>query len=214
MSRDIEILFEDNHVIAVNKPAMILTQPSGTAQDNLEDRVKEWIKRRDNKPGNVYLHVLHRLDKPVSGVVLFAKTSKALSRLQAAMRNRELTKVYVAQVAPPPKEVEGVLTHWLWHDDYQARVVSDDFPEAKWCQLRYRVLGVVEGVATVEVALLTGRYHQIRAQFSAIGSPIIGDAKYGSTRRHRGAGIALHHKRLVFPHPVKGEMVEVVAFEK
>lgn len=190
-------LYEDNHLLIVNKPAGLLTQPSGTAQDSLESRWKQWIKAKYNKPGNVFLEAIHRLDKPVSGIVVFAKTSKALSRMHQAERR----KVYTALLEKEPEIKEGTLKHHLVHDDYHARVD----PSGKLSILHYKVIGEKR----VEIELETGRYHQIRVQFAAIGCPIVGDVKYGSLTQLPGGGIYLHHSRVELKHPVSGELVMV-----
>lgn len=192
-----EPLYEDNHILIVNKPAGLLTQPSGTTQDSLEARWKQWLKVKYNKPGNVFLEAIHRLDKPVSGIVVFAKTSKALSRLKGAERK----KIYVAQLESDPQEKEQTLKHHLVHDDYHARVD----PTGKLSILHYRVVGDKR----VEIELETGRYHQIRAQFAAIGCPIVGDMRYGSKTRLAGEAILLHHSQVELQHPVTGELLRV-----
>lgn len=196
-------LFEDNHLLIVNKPVGLLTQPSGTDQDNLEARWKQWIKEKYKKPGNVFLEAIHRLDKPVSGIVVFAKTSKALSRLNEAQRDKLSKKVYVALLEKEPEEKEGALRHMLAHDEHRARVDAN----GKLAVLHYKVIGE----RRVEIVLETGRYHQIRAQFSAIGCPIIGDARYGSETKVAGGGIYLHHFRLELVHPISGERMVVVS---
>ncbi len=196
-----EIVFVDNHLLVVSKPAGLATQPHSQSPDNLTDCAKAWIKQKYHKPGKVFLEPIHRLDRPVSGLVLFARTSKALSRLQEMMRNRQMTKTYYARVEPLPDAVHGVLEHHLMHDEFRARVVPASHPEGKRARLSYQLLE--SGI--VEIDLETGRYHQIRAQFSAIGCPILGDVKYGSTQRWKGEGIALHHGKLQLIHPVTKE---------
>lgn len=197
----IDILYEDNHQLVVNKPAGILTQPSGTDQPNLESYAKDWIKKKYQKPGNVYLHTIHRLDKLVSGVVLFARTEKALSRLQETMRNKQCQKAYVALVEGRMSEQEGMLEHFLVHDDHRSYVSNKNNPEAKLARLHFKTLEIFSDHSLVMVLLDTGRYHQIRAQFSAIGFPILGDERYGSTRFFSENAIALHHQRLEIAHP-------------
>ncbi|MCC7299844.1 MAG: RNA pseudouridine synthase [Verrucomicrobia bacterium] len=220
---NLEVLYHDNQMLAVNKPAGVLTQPSGTDKDNLEDRSKVWIKEAKNKPGNVFLHAVHRLDQVVSGIVLFACTDKALSRLNADMRAHKFTKIYHAVVSGTPPQKEGSLRHCLIHDDYRAEVAKEGNPDAKECLLDYRVitpggdtrpttsvgpLSSAGGMTLLEIQLHTGRYHQIRAQLAAIGCPIVGDEKYGSTVKLSGGAIALHHARLTVIHPVsKAEIV-------
>lgn len=227
----LDVLYHDNHLLAVNKPAGLLTQPSGTNQDNLEDRAKAYIKDVKNKPGNVYLHAVHRLDKAVSGAVLFACTDKALSRLNADMRARRFSKIYHAVVCGTLPQTEGSLKHWLTHGEFRAEVSSADNPDAKECLLDYRVLsssvdrtsssggnspagnsGPTAGKTTLlEIQLHTGRYHQIRAQLAALGCPIVGDEKYGSKVKLPGGTIALHHARLTVNHPVTKEDIVIKA---
>lgn len=211
-----EIIFEDNHILVLNKPAGLLTQPSGTDQDSLEAQAKAWIKEKYQKPGNVFLEAVHRLDKPVSGIVIFAKTSKALSRLNLSIRQKDAEKEYLAIVEGCPSEPEGVLEHYLIHDDFQARVAPKNHPEAKASRLHYSVVEKRGDTTLVAVKLETGRYHQIRAQLSAIGCPIVGDKKYGSHKPYEIPGaIALCHHRLRIPHPVTKEMMtfETKAFK-
>ena len=205
---NLEVLYHDNQMLAVNKPAGLLTQPSGTDKDNLEDRSKAWIKAAKNKPGNVFLHAVHRLDQVVSGVVLFACTDKALSRLNADMRAHRFTKIYHAIISGAPPQKEGSLCHFLIHDDYRAEVAREGDRDAKECILDYKVLKQSGGKSLLEIQLHTGRYHQIRAQLAAIGCPILGDEKYGSKVKLSGGAIALHHARLTVIHPVsKAEIV-------
>jgi len=199
------VLFEDNHLLAVNKPAGLATQPSENNEVNLEDVAKSFLKTRDHKPGNVYLHPLHRLDKPTSGIVLFAKTSKALSRLQEAMRKHEIKKTYWTIVEGRVVPKEKTLIHNLLHESHRA-VVAKSGKEAR---LHYKVLEEKKNYTVVEIELHTGRYHQIRAQFSAIGHPVVGDKKYGAKSSLAKDTIALHHMRLSFTHPVTKEEIVV-----
>lgn len=200
--RKVEVLYVDNHLLVVNKPAGIATQPSPTSEESLELDCKHWIKERYQKPGNVFLHPIHRLDKPVSGIVLFARTSKALSRLNASMRQREMQKVYIAHVEGILTPLEGMLEHYLTHGDHYAHLSSPTSKEAKRACLNYVVKEHRDSTSIVEISLETGRYHQIRAQMAAIGHPVIGDVKYGSTRQMPEGTIALSHKNFSFPHPV------------
>lgn len=201
---EVKVLFEDNHLLVLNKPAGLLTQPSGTEQDSLETQAKKYIKEKYGKTGNVFLHAVHRLDKVVSGIVVFCKTSKALSRMNEEIRSKHAKKIYWAVVDKEPKETEGILEHYLVHDEFQARV-SDD---GKLARLKYKVIEYL----LLEIELETGRYHQIRAQLSAAGIPIRGDVKYGSkTVFGDGRGIGLHHKHMEFEHPVTKEKVVVEA---
>ncbi|MCU0858722.1 MAG: RNA pseudouridine synthase [Pontiellaceae bacterium] len=205
---NLDVLYHDNHLLAVNKPSGLLTQPSGTEKDNLEDRSKAWIKEVKNKPGNVFLHAVHRLDQVVSGIVLFACTDKALSRLNAGLRTHRFKKIYHAVVSGMPPQKEGSLRHFLIHNDYVAGVAEEGDPDAKECLLDYAVLKQSEARTLLEIQLHTGRYHQIRAQLAAIGCPVAGDEKYGSADKLPGGAIALHHARLTVIHPVsKNEIV-------
>lgn len=203
----LDILYVDNHVLVVNKPAGIATQPSPTSDESLELLCKNWVKEKYQKPGNVYLHALHRLDKPVSGIVLFARTSKALSRLNESMREKKMHKTYVGLVEGIVTPEEGTLKHYLTHGDHFAHLASPSTPNAKCACLHYKVKEVKKSSSLVEVYLETGRYHQIRAQMSAIGHPIIGDMKYGSTVPMATGIIALCHSRFSFPHPISHEQL-------
>lgn len=201
------VLYEDNHLLVVNKPAGLLTQPSGTNEDSLEAVCKHWLKEKYQKPGQVFLHAIHRLDKAVSGIVVFAKTSKALSRLQTSMKNKHFKKVYEALVESMPKMKEGTLEHYLVHDEHRARISATQDPNAKLARLHYRVVGQEGKYFKLEVELETGRYHQIRAQLSAIGCPIVGDGKYGSSQAAQTIG--LHHALMEIPHPTTGEILTI-----
>lgn len=192
-----EILFEDNHLFAVVKRAPFLTQPDDTGRESLEEIAKDFLGKKYEKKGGVFLHAIHRLDREVGGIVLFAKSQKALSRLNEAMRARLLRKFYIAKVEGKLPEGDGELVHYLVHDDFRARVDKG----GKEARLRYKRVGD----NLLEIELLTGRYHQIRVQLAAIGCPIVGDAKYGS--REAREAISLYHFRLAFPHPTKKEEV-------
>ncbi|MCG8454417.1 MAG: RluA family pseudouridine synthase [Spirochaetales bacterium] len=208
-----QILYEDNHLLVVNKPTGLLVQGDKTGDSCLLDVMKAHIKKRDNKPGQVFLGLPHRLDRPTSGVVVLAKTTKALSRLSAAFRDRTVDKVYWAVVGAPLPEMEGELVHWLRKDGRTntSRSVKAEAPGAKKARLRYKVLHASERYYLVEILLLTGRHHQIRAQLSASGCPIKGDLKYGFKRSDPGGGIHLHARSLAFPHPTKKEKICVEA---
>jgi 23S rRNA pseudouridine1911/1915/1917 synthase len=195
------VLLCDNHLLAVEKDPGMATQP------DLHELARAWVKKTYNKPGNVFLEPIHRLDKPVGGIVLFARTSKALARLNEQMRNREMEKIYVATLANSPPSPEGLLEHYLVHDDYRARVVPPSHPEAKLARLSYRTLSG----NTIEITLHTGRYHQIRCQFAAINCPILGDTKYNSPPHPT---FHLRHTRMRFIHPVTGESVRLVGKEE
>lgn len=202
-----EVLYEDNHLLVVNKPAGMLTQPTNHEQESLELICKEWLKAKYKKPGNVFLHALHRLDKPVSGIVVFARTSKALSRLQASMRDFNIKKTYYALVEKAPQPSQGTLEHYLVHDDHISSLSKKGDPKAKLARLHYRVKEKKESHFLLEIELETGRYHQIRAQLAAIGCPIVGDIKYGSKQTLPFKGIGLHHAFMQIPHPITGELL-------
>ncbi len=203
----VEVLYEDNHLLALNKPAGLATQGSEHNKQSLEDEAKAYIKKAQNKPGNVYLHPIHRLDKPTSGVVLFAKTSKALSRLQEMMRELKIKKTYIAICEGTVLPQEGTLKHNLAHDEHKASVTKDGKPSI----LHYKVTKTHNSNSLITVELVTGRYHQIRVQFQAIGHPVLGDKKYGSSQSFYKDGIALHHKTLSFSHPVTHILLEISA---
>jgi 23S rRNA pseudouridine1911/1915/1917 synthase len=198
----ITILYEDNHLLILNKPAGLLTQPSPTNSDSLENRAKDFIKERDAKPGNVFLHAIHRLDSQASGIVLFAKSQKALLRLSTAIREQQFQKEYTAIVHSPSSPPLGTIITFLHHGSHRAEVVSSSHPLGKRSEL---VILSCEQYALdqwkLQIKLITGRYHQIRAQLSANGYPIIGDTKYGSSVYFSENAIALHHSKLTFPHP-------------
>lgn len=207
-----EPLYLDNHLLVLDKPWGLLTQPSGTREDSLESRGKAFLKERFQKPGEVFLEAVHRIDRVVGGVVLFARTSKALSRLNEAQRNHKIRKTYHALAWGDPSRILGTageLKHWLIHDEHAARLAHSSDPEARECRLRYRVLEARPKTMLLEIDLLTGRYHQIRAQLSAAGVPICGDEKYGAPMESRAfapaGGIALLSWGLALVHPVTKE---------
>lgn len=203
----IEVLYVDNHLLVLNKPAGLLTQPSGTDQNSLQAEAKAWIKEKYQKPGNVFLEAVHRLDKPVSGIVVFGRTSKALTRLNASIRDKKTQKIYYALVEGMPPAQKGTLEHWIAHDDFRAAVVPKGDPNGKLARLHYEVIQQKNNRSLLKIELETGRYHQIRLQLSAMGCPIIGDKKYGSKILLERDGIALHHGRLQIPHPVTQELL-------
>lgn len=190
------ILYCDNHLLAVNKPSGLPTQ----GDESLTTLAKAWVKEKFKKPGRVFLEPIHRLDKPVSGIVLFARTSKALSRLQEQQRARTIRKIYRARVEKAPQQQEATLEHNIEHGDHRAHILKEG---GKRAILHYKTVGK----NLLEIELLTGRYHQIRAQLSAIGCPIVGDAKYGA--KSKSDKISLHHARMEFVHPVKGEVISI-----
>ena len=206
----ISILYIDNHLLFLDKPAGLLTQPSGTERDSLETQAKAWIKQEYNKPGDVFLEAAHRIDSVACGVVLFARTSKALSRLNSAIREGKCTKEYriLAEGALPA--VEGELKHWLRHDSHFAQITKPNATDSKLSTLKYKLLEKCsDGLNLVQVILESGRYHQIRAQFGAIGCPIAGDVKYGSSIHWKSGGIALQHYSLTIEHPVTHETLKI-----
>ena len=208
-----DILYEDNHIIVVNKRCGDLVQPDRETEEALENDIKAMIKVRDHKPGDVFLGVVHRIDRPVSGAVVFAKTSKALTRLNEMIRSGEIHKTYWAIVEARPAQEEGSLTHYIVRDGRTNRSRAYDKPKAdgKKAMLNYRVLGCSTRYTLVEVELLTGRHPQIRAQLSKIGCPIKGDLKYGAKRSNPDGGISLHSRRVEFIHPVRKEQVSITA---
>ncbi len=208
-----DILFEDNHLIVVNKRCGDLVQPDPNGDSALENEIKAFIKVRDNKPFDVFLGVVHRIDRPVSGVVLFAKTSKALAHMNEIIRRGEISKKYWAVVENRPQAESGELVHYILRDGKSNRSYCYNTPkgDAKRAVLRYAVLGASERYTLVEVELLTGRHHQIRAQLSKIGCPIKGDLKYGAKRSNPNGGISLHSRSMSFIHPVRKEKVTIEA---
>ncbi len=208
-----DILFEDNHLLVVDKRCGDLVQPDPSGESALEDQIKAYIKVRDAKPGDVFLGVVHRIDRPVSGAVLFAKTSKALVRLNEMIREGRIRKVYWALTENRPQTESGELCHYILRDGRtnRSRAFDAPRPQAREARLRYRVIGAGTRYTLVEVELLTGRHHQIRAQLAKIGCPIRGDLKYGARRSLPGGGISLHSRRVEFGHPVRREPVVVTA---
>lgn len=212
-SKNLQVLFEDNHVIIVNKRPGDIVQGDKTGDIPLSEVVKEFIKEKYNKPGNVYLGVVHRLDRPTSGIVLFAKTSKALPRLNKLFAEKEAKKTYWAIVKNIPEKTSDTLVHWLRRNTKQNKSYANkkEVPESKKAILEYRLLKKLDRYALLEIDLKTGRHHQIRSQLSSIGSPIKGDLKYGFDRSNPDGSIHLHARTLQFVHPVNKETIAVVA---
>jgi len=208
-----EILYEDNHIIIVNKRSSDLVQGDSSGDEPLDDIVRAYIKEKYNKPGDVFLGVVHRLDRPVSGCVIYARTSKALSRLSELFRTREVKKTYWAIVSERPPEDEGTIRSFLKKNEAQNKtyVYNTLVKGSKEAELSYTTIGRSEKFYLLEVDLHTGRHHQIRAQLAAVGCPIRGDLKYGYKRSNEGGGISLHARRISFAHPVKKEDVTVMA---
>ncbi len=211
--QNLQVLYEDNHVIIVNKRAGDIVQGDKTGDTPLSEVVKEYIKIKYKKPGNVYLGVVHRLDRPTSGIVLFSRTSKALPRLNQLFKDKEAKKTYWAIVKNAPREAEATLTHFLKRNPKQNKSVAHikEIPESKKAILDYKILKTLENYYLLEIDLQTGRHHQIRSQLSAIGCPIKGDLKYGFDRSNKDAGIHLHARRLSFVHPVSNVTIDIIA---
>ncbi len=209
----LEILFEDNHLIAVNKRPGDIVQGDKTGDMPLSEKIKEYIKVKYNKPGDVFLGVIHRLDRPVSGVILFARTSKALERMNEQFRERNTDKIYWAIVQDPPQDPEAKLIHYLIKDEVKNK--SRAFPEerkgALRCELDYKTIARSDRYTLLEVHPVTGRHHQIRVQLSTIGAVIKGDLKYGAKRSNPDGSISLHARQLSFFHPVTKEKIVITA---
>ncbi|MBR2958573.1 MAG: RluA family pseudouridine synthase [Bacteroidales bacterium] len=209
-----QILYEDNHLMAINKLPGQITQGDKTGDPCLADLVKDYIKERDHKPGQVYCGVIHRLDRPVSGVVLLAKTSKALSRMVELVRTRNFEKHYWAVVKNAPPQPAGMLENWLVkvEERNKSYVVSNGQARAKLARLEYRDIAVSDGgYHLLDINLHTGRHHQIRCQLANIGCPIKGDLKYGAERSNPDGSISLHAYSITFEHPVRHEPVTITA---
>lgn len=207
------ILFEDNHILVVNKLPSEIVQGDKTGDVCLLDDVKSYIKEAYNKPGNVYAGLVHRIDRPVSGAVIFAKTSKALSRMTLKIKEREFSKTYLAIVKNKPPKEAGELSDYMIKNETQNKsyIVSSNTKGAKLAQLRYRVIGSSDSYYLLEVELITGRHHQIRAQLAHMGCPIKGDLKYGFPRSNPDASISLHAYKIKFEHPTLKTVVEIKA---
>ena len=207
------ILFEDNHIIIVNKLPSEIVQGDKTGDMPLSDVVKGYIAHKYKKPGNVFLGVVHRIDRPVSGAVIFARTSKALARFNAMLQKRELHKKYWAVVKNRPPDTEGVLKNTLLKNEKQNKsyVVPEGTPHGKPAELNYKVLAESRDYCLLEIELITGRHHQVRSQLAAIGCSIKGDLKYGFDRSNQDASIHLHARSLSFVHPVSEKQINIIA---
>lgn len=211
--QSLEVLYEDNHLLAINKPCGILVQGDATGDKPLVEIAKDYIKQKYDKPGAVFLGVVHRLDRPVSGVVVFARTSKALERMNALFRERETEKIYWAIVGNKPPKEEGRLIHWLLKDEKKNKTAAfnKERESAQLSELTYRLIAAINGKYLLEVKPVTGRPHQIRVQLASMACPILGDLKYGFPTANPDASICLHARKLSFAHPVKKELISVEA---
>jgi 23S rRNA pseudouridine1911/1915/1917 synthase len=209
----LDVLFEDNHIIAVNKKPSELVQGDKTGDEPMSDAVKRYLKEKYNKPGEVFTGVVHRIDRPVSGVVLFAKTSKALTRLNELFRIKDIQKTYWAVVKNKPKLDEATLVNYLVKDEQKnkSRAYNEERKGALRSELSYKVIAKIDNYYLLEVLPITGRHHQIRVQLSHMGCPIKGDVKYGFDRTNKDASIHLHARKIEFIHPVKDEPVCIIA---
>ncbi|AIG29711.1 pseudouridine synthase [Flavobacterium psychrophilum] len=210
---NLQILHQDNHIIVVNKRVGDIVQGDKTGDKPLSEVVKEYIKDKYDKPGEVFLGVVHRLDRPTTGIVVFARTSKALTRLNEMFSNRETQKTYWAVVKNKPEKNEAKLVHYLKRNEKNntSKAHIKEVPESKLASLDYKIIKELNNYFALEINLHTGRHHQIRAQLSAIGTPIKGDLKYGFDRSNPNGGIHLHARKLVFIHPVTKENIQIIA---
>ncbi|WP_431135613.1 RluA family pseudouridine synthase [Psychroserpens mesophilus] len=210
---NLQVLYEDNHIIIVNKRAGDIVQGDKTGDKPLSDVVKAYIKDKYNKPGNVYLGVVHRLDRPTTGIVMFSKTSKALPRLNKLFSEKKANKTYWAIVKQAPEVLQGTLINWLKKNpkNNKSTAYNKDIKDTKKAILHYKTLKALDNYTLLEIELETGRHHQIRVQLASIGSPIKGDLKYGFDRSNKDASISLHARRLQFTHPVSHEPIDVTA---
>lgn len=207
------VLYEDNHIIAIGKTSSEIVQGDKTGDEPLPELVKRYLKEKYNKPGEVFLGVTHRLDRPVSGVVLFARTSKALSRLNEMFRTQQVEKTYWAIVKNTPEVTEARLKHYIVRNEKQNKSYAYDKPlhNSKEAVLSYRLIGHSDQYNLLEIKLETGRHHQIRCQLAKIGCPIKGDLKYGFARSNPNGGISLHARKVEFLHPVSKQLVSITA---
>ena len=210
---NLQVLFEDNHIIAINKRCGDIVQGDKTGDKPLSEIVKSFLKTKYSKPGNVYLGIPHRLDRPTSGVVIFAKTSKSLHRLNKIFKDGKVQKYYLAVTKNNPEKQEDTLIHWLRKNERtnKSTYFKKETVKAKKAVLHYRVLKKLKRYFIIEIELVTGRHHQIRCQLSAIGCPVRGDLKYGYDRSNNDGGIDLHAKKIIFEHPVSGKKIIIDA---
>lgn len=207
------VLYEDNHIIIVNKTCSEIVQGDKTGDTPLSETVKQYLKHKYNKPGNVFCGVTHRLDRPTSGIVIFAKTSKALARLNEMFKNKEIKKTYWAITKNMPDKEEAILIHYLTRNEKQNKSYASDIEKtnSKKAILHYKLIARSENYNLLEIDLQTGRHHQIRCQLAKIGCPIKGDLKYGAERSNPDGGISLHARRVEFIHPVSKLPIDVLA---
>lgn len=212
-AQNLQVLYEDNHLIVINKRVGDIVQGDKTGDTPLSEHVKQYIKKKYDKPGMVFLGVTHRLDRPTSGIVVFARTSKSLSRMNKMFAEKATEKIYWAIVKNPPKKEKDTLIHWLKRNPKQNKsyVYPKEIPDSKRSELEYTVLKKLDNYVLLQILLKTGRHHQIRAQLATLGSPIKGDLKYGFDRSNPDGGIHLHARKLSFEHPVKKEMISFTA---
>ncbi len=206
-------MFEDNHIIVINKRAGDIVQGDKTGDPPLSNIIKAYLKDKYNKPGNVYLGVVHRLDRPTTGIVMFAKTSKALTRLNELFANKNISKTYWAIIKQKPKQKSATLIHWLKKNSKQnkSNAYTTQINDSKKAVLAYSTIKALKHYYLLEVELQTGRHHQIRCQLSHIGCPIKGDLKYGFGRSNPDASISLHSRKLAFSHPVTKQKISIIA---
>jgi len=212
-SAELEILYEDNHVIVINKSASDIVQGDKTGDETLPDKIKNYLKVKYDKPGNVFCGVVHRLDRPTSGAVVFARTSKALERLNAQFRDKETNKIYWAIVESRPEKEEATLIHYLRKNEKQNTSYASlkEVPGSKKAVLHYTLIASSDRYWLLEIKLETGRHHQIRAQLSSSGCVIKGDLKYGAKRPNKDGSICLHARELQFNHPTTKEVIKIIA---
>ncbi|MCX8143887.1 MAG: RNA pseudouridine synthase [Bacteroidia bacterium] len=203
------IIYEDNHLLVINKLPSEIVQEDKTGDKSLLERLKDWIKKRDNKPGNVFLEVIHRIDRPVSGLVMFAKTSKALSKFNELLREGKIKKTYLAIVQNKPPKDKDILEHYIVRNTQlnKSKAFIKEVKKSKKAVLLYEVIAKSDRYYLLKIDLITGRHHQIRSQLAAIQCPIKGDIKYGYPRTNPGGFIHLHSYQLEFEHPIKKEMI-------
>jgi 23S rRNA pseudouridine1911/1915/1917 synthase len=210
---NLQVLYEDNHIIIINKRAGDITQGDKTGDKPLSDVVKEYVKDKYNKPGNVFIGTVHRLDRPTSGIVIFARTSKALERLNKMLRDKTINKTYWALVKNKPKKESDTLIDFLKKDTKKNKsfVYKKEIEGSKKATLHYKIIKKLDNYSLLEIDLETGRHHQIRTQLSYIGSPIKGDLKYGFDRSNKDGSISLHARKIEFIHPVSKENISLIA---